>query len=84
MKKWLTQEFDEKKAKEELLIDARATGIPSGAAEVFVKKAMKDAKKTLEGKKMITEKDWKRAAVRELKKYNADFAYIYENRDKII
>ena len=30
------------------------------------------------------EKDLERAIARELKKYNADFAYVYENRDKII
>ena len=35
-------------------------------------------------KKIITEQDLNRAIVKELKKYHKDFAYVYENRDKII
>jgi len=68
----------------DLKIDARGLGIPSGAAEVFIEKSLKAAKKSLKSKKIITDKDLKLAIVKELKKYNADFAYVYENRDKII
>lgn len=67
-----------------LKIDARGLGIPSGAAEVFIDKSVQAAEKSLGSKKIITEKDLKVAITRELKKYNADFAYVYENRDKII
>lgn len=67
-----------------LKIDARGLGIPSGAAEVFIDKSVQAAKKSLRSKKIITEKDLKVAIAKELKKYNADFAYVYEKRDKII
>ena len=67
-----------------LKIDARGLGIPSGAAEVFIDKSIQAAEKSLKSKKIITEKDLRVAIAKELKKYNADFAYVYENRDKII
>lgn len=67
-----------------LKIDAKAVGIPAGAAEIFIEKSLQAAAKTLKNKKIITEKDLERAITKELKKYNADLAYVYENRDKII
>lgn len=78
------KEFDEKELKKDLKIHAVAVGIPVGAAEIFVERTIKDAKKTLKGKKIITQGDLERAITKELKKYNADFAYAYEFRDKII
>ena len=45
---------------------------------------MKDAKKALKNRSIITEKDLNRVILKELKKYHADLAYVYENRDKII
>lgn len=67
-----------------LKIDAHGLGIPSGAAEVFIKRTLDAVEKSFRHQKLITEKDLKAAIVKELKKYNADFAYIYQNRDKII
>ena len=67
-----------------LKTDAKAIGIPTGAAEVFINKSLATAQKSLKSKKIITEKDLKLAIVKELKKYNTDFAYVYENHDKII
>ena len=78
------KDFDENEITKDLKIDARAVGIPEGAAEVFVERTMKDAKKTLKNRSIITENDLKRAILKELKKYHADLAYVYENRDKII
>lgn len=68
----------------DLKIDARAVGIPEGAAEIFIARTVKDATKSLKRHSIITEKDLTRAIVKELKKYHADLAYVYENRDKII
>ena len=76
--------FDEKQLKKDLKIDARAVGIPAGAAEAFVERAIAGVEDSFKERQMITEGDLKRAVVRELKKYNADFAYVYQNRDKII
>ena len=78
------QPFDPIKIKKDLRIHAKALGIPSGAADDFINRALKDATKTLKTKKLITDRDLDRAIVKELKKYHKDFAYVYQNRDKII
>ncbi len=78
------EQFDEKKIERALKIDAKAVGIPSGAAEIFIERTLEDVKKQLKNKTIITNKDLERIIAKELKKYNADLAYIYKNRDKII
>ncbi len=78
------KEYDENEIKRDLKIDARAVGIPEGAAETFINHTLKDAKKHLKDKSIITEKDLERAICKELKKYHADLAYVYQNRDTII
>ena len=77
-------EIDRTKLKKELLIDAKALGIPSGSAEIFVDRSINSAIKSLRPRKIITENDLKRAVTKELKKYHRDLAYVYEIRDKII
>ena len=67
-----------------LKIDAKGLGIPAGAADIFIKKTLDAVEKSLRPRKIITEKDLKTAIAKELKKYHKDFAYIYQNRDKII
>ena len=76
--------FDETKIRKELKIDAKGLGIPSGAAESFIDRAIKAAKKTIKNKPAITENDLTRIISKELEKYNPDFAYVYKNRGKII
>lgn len=76
--------FNTKELQKTLKIDAKGVGIPIGAAEIFIDKSIKAAQKSLKSKKIITEKDLKIALVRELKKYNADLAYVYQNHDTII
>lgn len=77
-------EFNPAKITRELKIDAKGVGIPSGAAEIFIKKALTATTKKLSLKTIITEDDLKRTLAKELKKYNKDLAYVYENRDTII
>ena len=77
-------EFNPIKIAKELKIDAKAIGIPSGAAEVFINKALATTEKKLSLKTIITEEDLKRILAKELKKYHKDLAYVYENRDTII
>ena len=72
------------RSRKELKIDAKGIGIPSGAAEIFIDKTLSATKQKLKSKKIITSQDLERIITTELKKYNADFAYVYENRDKII
>lgn len=78
------QDFDIKTIQQNLRLDARGLGIPDGAAEVFISRTLKAAEKSLKSKQIITEKDLTRAIVKELKKYHADFAYVYQNRDTIV
>lgn len=76
--------FDEKLLTSDLKTEARALGIPVGAANIFVEKAVSATRNKLKKKKIITKRDLERTVVAELKKYNADLAYVYQNRDKII
>ncbi len=79
-----TKKFNDKILRRELKIDARGIGIPTGAADLFIERVIKDVEKHFRNRQIITEADLKRAVVKELKKYNDDFAYVYQNRDKII
>ena len=67
-----------------LKVHSKALGIPIGSAEIFIKKSLTAAEKSLKNRKIITEKDLYRAVAKELKKYHADLAYVFENYDKII
>lgn len=67
-----------------LFFYSKGLRIPEGAAEDFINKSIKSAEKSLAKKSIITEKDLFLAIKKELKKYNADLAYVYENYDKII
>jgi hypothetical protein len=78
------EDFNTRKLKRELLIDAKALGIPVGSAEIFIDRAITAATKKLSLRSVITPVDIKSAVAKELKKYNKDFAYVYQNRDKII
>lgn len=78
------QNYDESELIKNLKIDAHGLGIPEGAATIFIERTVKDAKRSLHHRSIITENDLKRAIIKELKKYNADLAYVYKNRDKII
>ena len=78
------QDYNRRELAKSLKIDAKGLGIPSGAAEVFIEKTLNAVEKNFRHKKIVTERDIKGVIVKELKKYNKDFAYIYQNRDKII
>ena len=80
----IMQNYDQTKIIKDLKIDARGIGIPEGAAEIFIKKTIKEATNSLKDRSIITESDLHRAILKELKKYNTDLAYVYQNRDKII
>ena len=80
----MSETLNTTKLKRELKIDAVGVGIPTGAAEAFIQRAIDDSLKLLKNKKIITEADLKRTLAKELKKYNRDLAYVFQNRDKII
>ena len=79
-----TEELNPTEIEKNLIIDARGIGIPEGAAELFAERTVKAAMRSLKNRSIITESDLNRAICKELKKYNDDLAYVYENRDKIV
>lgn len=74
----------EKTLRRELKVHARAIGIPEGAAESFIDFTIKSVQKSLKKNTIITKADLIRLVSKELKKYNADLAYVYRNCGKII
>lgn len=80
----MNKALDIKQLTKDLEIDAKAIGIPPGAAESFIKNTVKNVDKALGKRKIITSKDLDRIVSKELAKYNADLAYVYKNRDTII
>ena len=76
--------FDKTALIKELKIDARGIGIPDGSSKIFIEQVVLSVEKKLAKKSLITNSDLKRLIIKELKKYNHDFAYVYENRDKIV
>ena len=76
-------EKTEKSLKKELKLHAKALGIPEGSAEIFINETIKSVKKSFKGKSIVTTADLDRAIIKSLKKYNKDFAYVYQNRDTI-
>ena len=79
-----SQTLDFADLKKSLALDAKALDIPSGAAEIFINRTLDSVAKTFKSQKYITASDLNRAITKELKKYHKDFAYVYQNRDKII
>lgn len=73
-----------KNIESELKVHAKAIGIPSGSAEVFIKKSLQAVEKNFKNRKLVTKDDITRAVAKELAKYHSDLAYVYENYDKII
>ena len=78
------EKYSRSELEKSLKIDAKALGIPAGSAEIFIKKTLDAVENSLGTKEIITERDLKSAIVKELKKYHKDFAYVYQNRDKIV
>ncbi len=76
--------FSEKELIRDLKLEAKAVGIPQGAAEDFVAKTIAAVSAKIAKRKVMTKIDMERIVAIELKKYNADLAYVYQNRDKII
>ena len=63
---------------------AKALGMPSGSTEIFIKKSIAAAEKSLKKRKIITDQDISRTISKELTKYSSNLAYVYKNYDKII
>lgn len=80
----MIDETTTKTIRKDLIINMKGLGIPVGAAEAFADEILKDVKKSIKGKKIVTEQDISRYISTSAKKYNKDLAYVYKIHDKII
>lgn len=76
--------FSRKKLTGEILTEAKVLGIHPGAAKVIADKVVDKVEIWAKQRTMITKTDLDRAVAKEIKKYHADLAYVYQNRGKII
>lgn len=76
--------FSREKVQKDIAAEARALGIPAGAAGPIAEDVAHKIEAWVEKKPMITNEDLNRKISRELEKYHPDLAYVYKNRGRII
>lgn len=76
--------FDHAKLKADLMKEAKVLGIAESTAETIVKQVVDKVAVWTEKRAAITIDDLNRQIAKEVKKFNADLAYVYQNRGKII
>ena len=72
------------KLKNEILQEARVLGLHRGAVELMADRVADEVDEWVSARAIVTEKDLDRVTAARLKKYNADLAYWYRNRSKIV
>jgi len=70
--------------KQQILSDAKSLKIAEKWAETIAEKTVKHVDAWIKNRGTVTEADITRVAHTKLKEYDADLAYIYKNRGKII
>lgn len=76
--------FSKEDLKKEILKDAKSINLAPGFAATISDKVSDTVEQKVNKLSTITNNDLERIVTTELKKYSADLAYIYHNRDKII
>ncbi len=76
--------FSKDDLKKEILKDAKSINLAPGFASTISDKVSNTVEYKVNKLSTITNNDLERIVTAELKKYSADLAYIYHNRDKII
>lgn len=76
--------FSKKKLENDILHEAKVLGIGEGSAKVIAEKVSKTVFDWTKGRSEVTEDDILRITIKELKRYNEDLSYAYDNRNKII
>ncbi len=76
--------FSKEDLKKEILKDAKSINLAPGFAATISDKVSNATEQKVSKLSTITKNDLERIVTSELKKYSADLAYIYRNRDKII
>lgn len=77
-------DFSKENLKAEILKDAKSINLAPGFAATISDKVSDAVEQKVNKLSTITKNDLERIVTAELKKYSADLAYIYHNRDKII
>ncbi len=76
--------FTPEAIRQELRQEAQALGLPENITDLVIERVIAKVAQWLDGRPAVTEADLNRKLALELQKYNADLAYVYQNRDKII
>lgn len=76
--------FDQAKLKQDIIYEAKILGLAEGLSETIAENAATKVAVWVEKRAAITMEDLNRRVATELTKYNADLAYVYSNRGKII
>ena len=77
-------QFDAKHLKAEIMRDAKALGMAESTADYITNKIVAAVEKWISKRSAVTMEDIERRVAMEAERYNADLAYVYQNRGKII
>lgn len=80
----IPEELDGEKIEKQIRKDASALGFPVGMADMIARQAAEAVMDWAKKRSAVTPSDIDRRIAVEVKKYNRDLAYVYENRGKII
>ena len=69
---------------QEIMREAKVLNMQAGAAEIITKKATEAIIKWGKNRAAVTEVDLNQRLAKETKKFNADLAYLFERKNKII
>lgn len=70
--------------KKDILGEAKKLKVPETVAQTMADRTIEKVGKWIEKRAAVTSDDLNRQIAKELQKYNADLAYVYQNRGKII
>lgn len=78
------REWDAAALEAEILHEAEILGIAKETAQVIATRVSNQVTEWLGKRSAVTEDDLNRYAASKIQQYNADLAYVYQNRGKII
>lgn len=76
--------LSKKKIHEDIKREAKILGLHPGTAEIIADNVVDKVIAWSKKRSMITEDDLNQRLSKEIKKYNADLAYLFESKGKII
>ena len=79
-----TLNYNQAELERQLHLDAKGLGLHPGAADAFIGRVLRTISTQITHRQITNDRQLHAAIYRELKKYHPDFAYIFQNRDKIV